>query len=271
MFRHPCVIFRELLMSLWVTWRQKWFCCLSCTVDVVGLCTLVVVVWCVMLSSCGLCALVVVVWCVMLSSWAIYPPSLHYTSLHITSEEPNPQPFCTKLYYTSRYFTSLQKKRILNHSALNFTSLRKKRILNHSALNFTSLHFRRNESSTTLHFTSLHFTSEEAIPQPLCTKLHFTSLHFTSQAPSPQPPYRAELNNQQVTWPSDMNRSRSNFITSHQTLLIAELWTNHTPFDLTHPKRGTPKLFSRKQFDTNQTTHNFTNFSTHQTLRNIAV
>jgi hypothetical protein len=56
MFRHPCAIFRELL----------WFCCLSCTVNVGGLCALVVVVWCVMLSD-GLCVLVVVVWCVKLS------------------------------------------------------------------------------------------------------------------------------------------------------------------------------------------------------------
>jgi hypothetical protein len=32
MFRHPCAIFRELLMSLWVAWRQKWLCCLSCHV-----------------------------------------------------------------------------------------------------------------------------------------------------------------------------------------------------------------------------------------------
>jgi hypothetical protein len=53
MFRHPCDIFRELLMSLWVTWRQKWLCCLSCTVNVVGLCALVVVVSCLMLSSWG--------------------------------------------------------------------------------------------------------------------------------------------------------------------------------------------------------------------------
>jgi hypothetical protein len=51
MFRHPCAIFRELLMSLWVTWRQNWLCCLSCTVNVGGLCALVVVVSCVMLSS----------------------------------------------------------------------------------------------------------------------------------------------------------------------------------------------------------------------------
>jgi hypothetical protein len=34
MFRHPCAIFRELLTSLLVTWRQKCLCCLSCTVNV---------------------------------------------------------------------------------------------------------------------------------------------------------------------------------------------------------------------------------------------
>jgi hypothetical protein len=53
MFRHPCAICRELLMSLWVTWRQKWLCYLSCTVNVGALCALVVVVLCGMLSGWG--------------------------------------------------------------------------------------------------------------------------------------------------------------------------------------------------------------------------
>jgi hypothetical protein len=40
MFRHPCAIFRELLMSSWVTWKQKRLCFLWYTVSVVGLCAL---------------------------------------------------------------------------------------------------------------------------------------------------------------------------------------------------------------------------------------
>jgi hypothetical protein len=38
MLRHPCAIFMELLMSSWVTWKQKCLCCLSYTVNVVDLC-----------------------------------------------------------------------------------------------------------------------------------------------------------------------------------------------------------------------------------------
>jgi hypothetical protein len=59
MFRHPYANFRELLMSIWVTWMQKWLCCLSCTVNVGGLCALVVVVSCVLfvqLSAYSVCA-----------------------------------------------------------------------------------------------------------------------------------------------------------------------------------------------------------------------
>jgi hypothetical protein len=37
-FRHPCAIFMELLMSLWVTWKLKCLCCLSYAVNVGGLC-----------------------------------------------------------------------------------------------------------------------------------------------------------------------------------------------------------------------------------------
>jgi hypothetical protein len=38
-------------MPLWVTWRQKWLRCLSCSVSVGGLCSLVVMVPCVMMSN----------------------------------------------------------------------------------------------------------------------------------------------------------------------------------------------------------------------------
>jgi hypothetical protein len=55
MFRHPCCIFREILMSSWVTWKQKSLCCFSYTVSVVDLCALVVVVPCAQLDNITQC------------------------------------------------------------------------------------------------------------------------------------------------------------------------------------------------------------------------
>jgi hypothetical protein len=54
-------------MSLCVTLRQNWLCCLSRTVNVGGLCVHWLL-WLTTVSVGGLCALVVVVSCVMLSS-----------------------------------------------------------------------------------------------------------------------------------------------------------------------------------------------------------
>jgi hypothetical protein len=42
MFRGTCAIFRDLLMSTWVTWKQKRLGCWSCTVMVGSLCALIV-------------------------------------------------------------------------------------------------------------------------------------------------------------------------------------------------------------------------------------
>ena len=98
--------------------------------------------------------------------------SLHYTTLHHTTQHYNHNYTTTQLHnYTPLHSTTLNYTP-LHSTTLNYTPLHS------TTLNYTPLHY------TTFHYTSLHYitlhSTTTTTTQLHSTTLHYTKLHYTT-------------------------------------------------------------------------------------------
>ena len=92
--------------------------------------------------------------------------SLHYTTLHHTTQHYNHNYTTTQLHSTTLNYTPLHST-TLNYTPLHYTTF------HYTSLHYITLHSTTTTTtqlhSTTLHYTKLHYTT-----------LHYTTLHYTT-------------------------------------------------------------------------------------------
>ena len=103
--------------------------------------------------------------------------SLHYTTLHHTTQHYNHNYTTTQLHSTTLNYTPLHST-TLNYTPLHYTTF------HYTSLHYITLHSTTTTTtqqlhSTTLHYTKLHYTTLHYITLHYTT-LHYTTFHYTS-------------------------------------------------------------------------------------------